>query len=51
MSIVNTTKKEKNPKSLPQQKHNFPDLIVHKRMRSESNLLIVEVKTFRKLMG
>ena len=39
-------KEGENPKSLPQQKHNFPDLIVHKRACSESNLLIVEVKTF-----
>lgn len=39
-------KEGENPKSLPQQKHNFPDIIVHKRMCSESNLLIVEVKTF-----
>ena len=38
-------KEGENPKSLPQQKHNFPDLIVHKRACSESNLLIVEVKT------
>ena len=39
-------KEGENPKSLPQQKYNFPDIIVHKRMCSESNQLIVEVKMF-----
>ena len=39
-------KEGENPKSLPQQKHNFPDLIVHERACSERNRLIVEVKTF-----